>query len=140
MSRFALPVPAREKAIDLGLFLLRLTFGGLMFINHGWGKLLKLFGDEPIKFADPFGLGMTASLGLAVFAEVICALLLIIGLFTRWATIPLIITMLIAIFVVHISDPFMRMEKAILFLVPYLIIYLTGPGKFSVDHMLGREE
>ena len=133
-----LPVPAKEKALDIALLLLRVTFGGLMLINHGWGKLIKLFAEEPIKFADPFGIGMGPSLGLAVFAEAICALLLVVGLFTRWVTLPLIITMLVAIFVVHIADPFKKMEMAILYLIPYLSIYLMGPGKYSLDEILQK--
>ena len=122
-----------NKNIDIALLLLRITFGGLMLINHGWGKMLKLFGDDPIKFADPFGIGAPASLGLTVFAEVLCAVLLVIGLFTRWAAIPLIITMLVAIFIIHIDDPFAKMEKAILFLTAYLAIGFAGSGWYSID-------
>jgi len=124
---------------DLSLLLLRLTFGGLMLINHGWSKFQKLIGDEPIKFADPIGIGMEASLGLTVFAEVLCALMVVLGLFTRLAVIPLIITMLVAVFVIHISDPFKKMEMAILYLIPYLVLLWNGSGRFSVDALIGRE-
>ena len=124
---------------DLSLLLLRLAFGGLMIINHGWGKFQKLIGDEPIKFADPIGIGMEASLGLTVFAEVLCALMIVVGLFTRLAVIPLIITMLVAIFVIHISDPFKKMEMAILYLIPYLVLLWNGAGRYSLDAMLGKE-
>ncbi len=65
----------KAKFIDLALLLLRLTFGGMMIYGHGWRKLLRLFGDEPIKFRDVFGMGPEVSLVLAVFAEVLCALL-----------------------------------------------------------------
>lgn len=107
-----------------------------MLINHGWGKMDKLFNGDPTKFADPFGIGAPASLGLTVFAEVLCAALIIVGLFTRWAVIPLIVTMLVAIFVIHIDDPFKKMEMAILYLIPYVALYLMGPGKFSLDGMV----
>ena len=68
---------------DLGLLLLRITFGGLMLLNHGLGKMDKLLAGGDIKFADPIGLGMEISLQLTIFAEVICAGLLVLGLFTR---------------------------------------------------------
>ena len=109
-----------------------------MLFNHGWGKMLKLFGDGPIKFADPFGLGPSITLGLTVFAEVLCAALIIIGLRTRLATTPLIITMLVAIFVIHINDPFKKMESAIIYLVAYMVISMLGSGKYSVDGLLSR--
>lgn len=131
---------AREygHSTDLVLLLLRLTFGGLMLFNHGWKKMLRLFGDEPIKFADPFGLGMEATLALAVFAEILCAALLMLGLFSRWVVIPLIITMLVAVFVIHWTDPFGKKEMALLYLVPYIGILLMGAGRYSLDYMLGR--
>ena len=127
-----------KNQLDIGLLLLRLTFGGLMLINHGWGKMMNLFGDDPIQFADPIGIGETASLALAVFAEVVCAALVAIGFLTRWAIIPLIITMLVAIFIVHISDPFKKMEMAILYLIPYVVLWMNGAGKYSVDALLRK--
>lgn len=127
-----------SKALDLSLLLLRVTFGGLMIINHGWSKFMKFFAEEPIKFADPIGIGATASLSLTVFAEVFCAFLLIIGLFTRKVVIPLIITMLVAIFIIHWDDPFGRKEKAFLFLVPYITIMIMGGGYYSVDARLKK--
>jgi putative oxidoreductase len=115
------------------LLLLRLTFGLSMIIGHGWPKLLKFFGEEPIKFYDFMGLGPEISLGLAVFAEAVCALLIAIGLFTRLATIPLIVTMLVAILGAHWGDPFGKYEKALLYLIPYICILIAGPGWYSID-------
>jgi putative oxidoreductase len=127
---------SKDQATNISLLLLRVTFGGLMLINHGWGKMLKLFGEGPIKFGDPLGVGVEASLGLAVFAEVVCAFLLVIGLFTRWASVPALITMLVAAFIVHSSDPFGDKEAALLFAVPYAVLMLMGAGRYSVDGLL----
>ena len=118
---------------DLAALILRLTFGFTMLYGHGWGKFMKFFGDKPLKWADPIGLGPEISLALASFAEVFCAGAIVIGLFTRLSTIPLIITMSVAIFVVHINDPFNKMEFPLMYLVAYLAILLLGPGKFSID-------
>ncbi len=122
-----------EKRSDIALLLLRITFGGAMIFGHGYGKLMRFFGEDPIKFADPFGIGIIPSLSLATFAEFFCAILIIFGAFTRWATVPLIITMAVALFYVHIADPFGRQEKALLYLVAYVSILLTGPGAYSID-------
>ena len=121
------------KNTDIALLLLRITFGAAMIYGHGWSKLMRVLGDEPIKFADPFGLGPEISLYLVIFAEVICAALLVVGLFTRFATIPLIITMLVAIFMVHFDDPFGKLEKPIMYIVVYVSLLLTGPGFYSLD-------
>ncbi|GAB4255189.1 MAG: DoxX family protein [Saprospiraceae bacterium] len=123
---------------DLALLLLRVTFGGLMFINHGMGKAAKVLAGELTKFGDPIGLGPEISLILAAFAEAVCAILLVVGLFTRWAAIPLIITMAVAVFVVHIDDPFKKMEMGLLYLTVYLAIFMTGPGRFSIDEQFRK--
>ncbi|MGB0176565.1 MAG: DoxX family protein [Owenweeksia sp.] len=118
---------------DFGKLLLRITFGGIM-LTHGWPKAQTLINDwGSIKFADPIGIGETASLILTVFAELICALLVTIGYKTRLATIPLIITMVIASLIIHGNDPFGRKEMSLLYLGGYLAIALLGPGKWSAD-------
>lgn len=109
-----------------------------MIANHGLGKAQKLLNGGEIKFADPIGIGAKASLSLAVFAEVFCALLLIFGLFTRLATLPLIVTMAVAAFVVHATDPFSKMESSLLFLFVLFLLFLAGPGKYSVDRMISK--
>lgn len=129
---------AREALFaSWGLFILRLGVGLVMLLAHGSGKLMG-FSELSGQFADPFGLGMSASLTLAVFAEFFCSILLVIGLFTRLATVPLIITMATAFFIIHGDDPFARKEKALLFLIPYLTLLLAGPGRISLDWLLGR--
>jgi len=117
------------------LLILRVTFGGAMIIGHGQGKLEKLMGDEPIRFMNFMGLGEEVSFTLVVFAEVFCALLLVVGLFTRYASIPLIFTMLVA-FNKHIGDPFSDMEGSLLYLTSYIAIILLGAGKFSLDYLI----
>ncbi len=125
---------------DWALLILRLCAGGLMSINHGWGKLLKLFGDDPIKFADVFGIGAPASLTLAVLAEFVASLFIIFGLLTRLSTIPAMFTMAVAAFMIHGSDPFAKKELALIYLLMFLVIFLMGPGKFSLDwKMFGRK-
>lgn len=121
--------------VSTALLILRVVIGILMLM-HGWGKMETLFSGEPIQFADPIGIGANFSLALAVFAEVLCSILLILGLVTRFAAIPLLITMLVAVLVVHVADPFARQELPLLYASIYLVILITGAGKFSIDNMI----
>ncbi len=125
----------RAVLTDAGRLLLRLYFGGAMLMAHGWGKLTN-FADKKDVFPDPLGVGSTVSLTLAVSAEVGAALLVVAGLLTRLATIPLMATMAVAFFLVHGGDPFRKRELALVYLVGYLVILLLGPGKFSLDHLI----
>ena len=133
-----IPQENQSKLNDLALFVLRAGFGLAMMFSHGVPKLMKLFGDDPIKFADPIGIGETTSFYLTVFAEFLCALLVAIGLKTRLATIPLIITMLVALFIVHGADPFNVKEMAALYFLAFFALLFTGPGKYSLDSMMNR--
>lgn len=136
MSNLGDAAPGRtDHARDLGLLILRVVTGGTMLLAHGLGKLAT-FSERAESFPDPIGVGTTVSLSLAVFAEVLCALLLVLGLGTRLAAIPLLITMLVALFVVHGADPFAKKELALLYAAPFLTLVLTGGGRFSVEHVL----
>lgn len=116
---------------DLALLILRLGFGGFM-LTHGIPKISKL-GDSPIEFPDPLGVGPTFSLILTLIGEVLAPLLIVIGFKTKLAAIPTAITMLVAAFVIHLSDPLSTKEHALLFFIAYLVIFLAGPGKYSID-------
>lgn len=115
---------------DLALLLLRLGFGGLM-LTHGIPKLNRL--SDPSGFPDPLGLGPTVSLILVLIGEVLAPILLIIGFKTKYAAIPSAITMAVAAFIVHAKDDIATKEKALLYLFAFIILFLAGAGKFSVD-------
>ena len=123
-------------AINAALLVLRLGFGILM-MAHGYEKL-RGFGDMQHKFMNFMGIGSTASLALVVFAEFFCSLFLILGLFTRLATIPLIIATCVMVFVAHKGDVFGDGEVAALYLTGYIVLLFAGPGKVSVDGMIGK--
>jgi putative oxidoreductase len=127
----------RDLQSSLALLLLRLG-SGAMILTHGIPKITRLFGGNEIKFADPFGLGPEISLGLAAFAEVICAILVMVGVKTRLAVIPLIITMLTAAFYAHADDPFGRKELPLLYCVVFVALLLTGGGPYSLDKLKRR--
>ncbi|MDT0649868.1 DoxX family protein [Autumnicola edwardsiae] len=123
------------QSVDVALLIFRIAISALM-LTHGIPKLITFFNSEEIAFADPIGLGETVSFTLAVFAEFVCAVLIIFGFATRLAAIPLIITMAVAALIVHIPDGFGRQELPLLYMFGFILLLLTGAGKYSVDHFL----
>jgi putative oxidoreductase len=126
------------NSISISLLFLRIVAGAFM-LTHGYSKFLMLVGDGPIQFADPIGIGESASFVLTVFAEFFCSMLLIFGVATRFAAIPLLITMLVAALVVHAPDPFMRKELPLLYAAVFLVLIISGPGRYSVDNWIFRK-
>jgi putative oxidoreductase len=126
-----------HNSLNLMFLFLRVAIGAFM-LTHGYGKLQSAMAGGEIQFMDPFGLGQAASLYLAVFAEFFCSILLIFGLATRLATIPLIITMLVAVLVAHGNDPFEKKELALHYLVVYIVLLVCGAGRYSIDHLISR--
>ncbi len=123
-------------AFNFAIFVLRVGLGVLMMM-HGYEKLTHFTEIQP-KFLNFIGLGQSASLAMVIFAEFFCSLFLILGLFTRLACIPLIITMAVALFQVHHSDIFKTGEPASLFLLGYIVLIFLGAGRVSVDSMIAK--
>jgi putative oxidoreductase len=115
---------------DLSKLFLRIA-AGLMLL-HGSQKIMN-YSEWAPQFGDPIGLGPELSLSLCIFAEFFCTIFLMLGLFTRTAIIPLIFNMCVIVFLVHAQDPLKDKELAVIFLLLYLAIYTSGPGKFSLD-------
>lgn len=130
------PHPALQDFMILAVRL----FVGFSMLTHGIPKIQQLIGTDKIEFVNFLGIGSPLSLMLAVFAECICSVFIIFGLVTRLAVIPLIITMLIACFVVHAADPYAVKEASLLYFFLYFVILILGSGRFSLDQLFSRKE
>jgi len=110
---------------------------GMLFLNHGIEKWMN-FSSMVETFPDPLWLGSTISLILVIFAEVFCAFAFIFGIFFRIALIPIIISMSVAFFIVHNDLPLASKELALIYLIIFIICFISGPGRYSVDHIMVR--
>jgi putative oxidoreductase len=104
-----------------------------MLLTHGIPKFMDFIGGNMAIVGDPIKLGGLITSILVLIAEVVAPILVLIGLKTRMASIPVIITMAVAFFMIHGNDPFHVKEKAMLFLVGFLAIAIMGAGKISMD-------
>tara|TARA_B100001029_G_C14901665_1_gene361274 strand:+ start:27 stop:440 length:414 start_codon:yes stop_codon:yes gene_type:complete len=118
---------------DVTLLLFRIIVGASL-MTHGYGKLIRLM-DGNIWGRTHLFFNEEISFALITFAEFFCPIFVAIGFWTRLFTIPIIYAFIIIVFDVHIDDPFSKMEKGILFLVSYILIFALGPGKLSVDNL-----
>ncbi len=135
MKKF-LSIRYSAGAFNFATLFLRIG-AGILLMNHGYQKLIN-FASLKTQFIDFLGIGSTTSLSLAIFAEFFCGLFIVIGLFTRLAAIPIIITMCVALFKVHHADFFGKGELPALYLAMYVALLFVGPGRISVDGMINK--
>ncbi len=127
------PVCMKTSALHhLGLAILRIVPALIMLFIHGLPKLQNLLAGN-FSFPNPIGIGEVPSLFLAVIGEFVAPILLIIGFKTRIAALPALATMLVAAFVTHGADPFAKKELAVLYALFFVVIFMVGPGKYSLD-------
>ena len=133
---FLFPHHCREKGISILILCLRVFFG-IIFLLHGFDKLIN-FNQLSYTFPSAFGFGSYMTLMLSIFAEFCCSMFLITGLLVRLTVIPMIIAMAVAFFDVH-DAMFPEGELALIYLIMFVILYFTGPGRYSLDYLIDQK-
>ena len=132
---FLFPQYCRDRLVSFLILAIRIVFGVLFFM-HGVDKMMN-FSVLSETYPSVFGLGSYTTLMLAIFTEFCCSLFLLTGLMTRIILIPMIISMAVAFFDIH--DALMpEGELSLIYLIVFLIIFVTGPGRYSLDYLLDR--
>ena len=122
---------SQPPRIDAGLFFLRLTGCLLLLHVHGLPKVFH-FSEELTRIEDPFGLGPYMSLLPAIFAEVVCPVFILIGVFTRLACLPIIGVLLVAMLFVHSDWSIADGQFGWLLLIIFTTLAITGPGQWRI--------
>lgn len=134
--RFLFPAPPKRNRASLLILSLRILLG-LLLMSHGIQKWAQ-FDIMRTVFPDPIGFGSQFSLVLVIFAELFCSIFFIVGFFYRLVMIPMMITLGIAFFVIHNGSITLGGELAFIYLTVFIILYVTGPGKFSIDYFISQ--
>lgn len=124
-----------ERYANLALLILRL-FVGAMMLTHGIAKIQN-FTALRDGFPDPVGWGVGLSLVMIILVEVGGSLMVLAGLLTRFAVIPLIFAMIMAM-TTYPEMSLGSIELPLLYLGMYVVIFTAGPGKCSVDYLIGK--
>jgi putative oxidoreductase len=116
-------------------------FVGYFFLETGWGKIHNLEGMTE-RFAD-WGIPAPAfNAALSGWTEFIGGALIVLGLFTRLVSIPMVINMVVALLSVKLKkvgglDDFVELDEP-LYALSFLWLFFSGPGLVSIDHLLDR--
>jgi len=144
MKKFFFDCGTRDPLASTGLALLRLTYGWMMLYGHGIAKIQNFEKLKAMPWPVPgiFPLNLMSSpisLAATIGAEVGAAGLLMLGFMTRPAAFVLGFAMVIAAFQVNAHAPFFASgegpskEMAVLYLIPCLVLIISGAGQWSID-------
>jgi putative oxidoreductase len=129
-----------RKLESVPLLLSRVTLGGL-FLSTGWGKLHSL--DKLTSYFVELHIAMPAfNATLVAYSEFLCGTLLLLGLVSRLATVPLLVSMVVALLTakkgeIHgFTDLFGEVEFT--YIVLLVVVAVFGPGAFALDAFIAR--
>jgi putative oxidoreductase len=126
-----------DGAFNFAMLVQRVAIGLLLLIRHGLPKISK-FHELAVNFYDPFRISHRLSLILVILAELFCSMFIILGLFTRIAALIIVINLSVAVFVYHHGMPLENVELGAVYLTSIFTILILGPGRVSVDGMMGK--
>ena len=124
-------------AFNFALLVQRVVTGLLLLIGHGLPKISK-FHDLSANFYDPLHISHRGSLILVILAELFCSMLLVLGLFTRIVALIIVINLSVAVFIYNHDQPLKNVELGAIYLTSVFTIMIVGPGRVSVDGMMGK--
>jgi len=151
MKKFFFDCGTRDLTASQGIFALRVMLGLMMLLGHG---IPKIAGYVALKDAFPVPeffllnhLTPPLSLMACIGAEVVASILIILGLATRSASFVLAFSMVVAVFGIQAAAPWfvtppavlVAKELGLLYLIPLVVLILTGGGAYSLDAGLYRE-
>ena len=120
-----------DRWFDSAILFMRIFIGAMM-LTHGIGKLQN-YNAIVNSFPDPLGIGSAVSFTLITLTEVGCSVLLIMGLLTRLATLPLIFGMFVATFIAFPEKSFAEGELSFVYMGIYIMLLISGGGQYALD-------
>ena len=120
-----------DRWFDSAILFMRIFIGAMM-LTHGIGKLQN-YNATVNSFPDPLGIGSAVSFAIITFVEVGCSVLIIMGLFTRLATLPLIFGMFVATFIAFPDKSFAAGELSFVYMGIYIMLLISGGGRYAID-------
>lgn len=136
LKDFLFKEPRLPLAYSIVLLAARIVFG-ILFMSHGIAKWIA-FNEITEQFPDPLRIGSTLSFWLAIFAEVACTFGFMLGVLFKICLIPMIFTMCVALLIIHSGDPLVMKELALMYLTIFVLMFFSGPGRFSIDEILRK--
>ncbi|MBE6228952.1 MAG: DoxX family protein [Bacteroidales bacterium] len=130
---YLFPQYCREKVVSLLILALRVFFG-VLFFTHGLDKMIN-FNTLSETYPSVLGFGSYMTLMVSIFCEFACSLFLIAGLMERIVLLPMIASMAVAFFDIH-DGMFPEGELSLIYLILFVVLLLTGPGRYSVDYLI----
>lgn len=137
--QFLFSTKITEKRTSIALLVFRVLLSLSLFNTHGLKKILH-FEETLAHIPDPFGFGSELSTYIALFANLVCPVFVVLGLFTRVAILPIVGITLSGFFIVHASDPWSVKDIPLMYSMSFLLLLYLGPGTYALDKKLFKKQ
>lgn len=127
----------QDKSLNLALLVFRSLVALSMLHTHGLKKI-RDFEGTVAHIPDPFGIGGEASTILAMFANILCTSLVVIGFSTRLAALFILSVTLVGLLIVHANDPWLVKDVPLMYSLSFALIAYLGAGKYSIDYSIHK--
>ncbi|MBO9202511.1 MULTISPECIES: DoxX family protein [Niastella] len=121
-----------------GMLLLRVAVSLEIAIVHGFKKI-GIGVPQSESIPNPLHLPEAFNNTFAIAANIVFPFFVLIGLFTRLATLPTLVVTLTGYFLVHWNDSLLQKDTPFIYSLIFLVILLLGPGKYSIDNAIYKK-
>ncbi|WP_310469253.1 DoxX family protein [Sphingomonas sp.] len=130
-------LPGNARHADLGLLALRLATGAFLIYQSHDNVLSAARMDEFVKFLTHFKFVYPELMApLSVYAQFAAGIAFVLGLLTRWFGLVTAFNFVVAVWMVHWTDPVPGIWPAAILIVLGLYFGLRGSGRYGLDALL----
>jgi putative oxidoreductase len=137
LLRFITVVYPSPRSFHLSLLIFRVAASVELIVAHGLKKI-GIGVEKAEVIPNPFHLPEGLNSAFAIGGNLFFPLLIIAGLLTRLAILPVLMITLAGYFFVHWHDPVLVRDTPYIYSIIYLLLLVLGPGKYSVDFLLHK--
>jgi putative oxidoreductase len=127
-----------SNSFHLVMLFFRVIVSVQLIVVHGLKKIGVGVAEAEL-IPNPLHLPEKINQYFAISSNLVFPILIILGLLTRLAILPVLAVTLTGYFIVHWSDPLLAKDIPFMYSLIFLLLFFLGPGKYSIDYFINKK-